>query len=887
MPLVALGLAAATVEHKTKFDAEMLPGVRGAAVTFPLSNSRQLVRTAAGDWLLAFDVPGEGLYLTSAARDVRQGSEFAPPILAVGDEKPGALAQGSKPAGASLVIDGGTAHLAWSDARGVWLATLALPNQAARRMAEIMLRNAAPPKLVAPGGALGDIAIDPERNLVLAWSSSAGVFAGAAGSAHQVAGAGAEPVLSFSRSGRLHLAYRHQKETPFFGKMALDPRIMHTVRENGAWKAPEVAALGLSFVPAIATSGERAVIAFQHEGLKRVRAGSGKYLEDREGGGASIGYAAQSDGGWASGFISRAEEILVRDGSVADGSVGRLYPMVEQKWRPRMAVDKHGVPWVFWPDTTRRHTYFARWLGSGFSDPYECRGAYYAPGEHITVEKHMPGDAAEIGFAYAAAGRLFFGATPVPQLSTTDRRHVLFLDMLEIAETKGVGQRLNHFAKYPRNPVFKPSEPRDWDDYGVTFPNVRLHDGKFTMEYFGHGAGGAAGRWQNGYAESKDGVSWTRPKLGLLEFNGSRDNNLVPWVSNFIDAQEPDPGKRFKGVLIEGHWITNFKRPIAYSPDGIHWRYGEDTVNLTPLLEGNGPSFRDELDIPERRFKAVGRTISQNHRSLGMMWSADLIRWHGDEAVLDVEDPYGKPAMQWRGRYVARTILDPSGDKAGDQIYWGTVWIENGVYLCLYAPYRYDGGYQGALAMSRDGLNYVRIRNGEFILPRGPAGAWDSGFIAVGYGNNAPLRVGDRMRIYYGGVTSHHGTDPWRASAAVGMAELPFDGWAFVSPELATDHGSVTTIPIHVPPGSRARVSLNADIPAGSGSIEVEVLDSATGTPLAGRSRADCDLLRGVRGEAAVRWRGSDRLTTAEASTVRLRFHLNGANTRLYSFWFH
>ena len=29
------------------------------------------------------------------------------------------------------------------------------------------------------------------------------------------------------------------------------------------------------------------------------------------------------------------------------------------------------------------------------------------------------------------------------------------------------------------------------------------------------------------YAESKDGVNWTKPKLGLFEFDGSKQNNIV------------------------------------------------------------------------------------------------------------------------------------------------------------------------------------------------------------------------------------------------------------------------------------------------------------------------------------------------------------------------
>jgi hypothetical protein len=305
-------------------------------------------------------------------------------------------------------------------------------------------------------------------------------------------------------------------------------------------------------------------------------------------------------------------------------------------------------------------------------------------------------------------------------------------------------------------------------------------------------------------------------------------------------------------------------------------------VNLTSLLEGGGPAFRDELDIPERRFKAVGRTMSQSHRALGMMWSADLIHWYGDEAVLDVEDPYGRPAEQWRGRYVADRILDPSGEKGGDQIYWGTIWIENGLYMCFYAPMQYDGGYQGALAVSRDGFNYMRIKNGEFNLPRGPAGAWDSGIIAVGYGINTPLRVGDSVRVYYGGATWHHGTDPWRVPPAIGMAEIRPDGWTYIQP--AGDSGSLTTIPISLAASRSRKLFVNADVSKG-GEIRVELLPAPGKPAVAGYSQSDCRPVAGSAIRSQVSWKSGDALP-AIAGDVRLRFILTGAGTRLFSFWF-
>src|SRR5262249_18302368 len=154
----------------------------------------------------------------------------------------------------------------------------------------------------------------------------------------------------------------------------------------------------------------------------------------------------------------------------------------------------------------------------------------------------------EIGFAYAAAGRLYFGTVPVPSVSTQEDRHILFLDMLEVSSMHGLTRRLGQFEKYPDNPVFRAAEPGSWDDFGVSFPNVRHDQGKFTMEYSGQGYKARA-VLGHGHAESQDGIHWVRPPLGLVEFEGSRQNNQVRWIPNFLDPKEPDPTKRYKGVL--------------------------------------------------------------------------------------------------------------------------------------------------------------------------------------------------------------------------------------------------------------------------------------------------------------------------------------------------
>src|SRR2546423_1636629 len=115
--------APAAVEHKTRFDPEMIPGVTGEQIAFPLSNGRQIVRTPSGQWLLGFDIPAKGLFVSYGPPGRTEGSRFSAPVLVVGNGVPGLLAGGSEPGGLSFAIADGNLHIAWSDRKGVWTAT--------------------------------------------------------------------------------------------------------------------------------------------------------------------------------------------------------------------------------------------------------------------------------------------------------------------------------------------------------------------------------------------------------------------------------------------------------------------------------------------------------------------------------------------------------------------------------------------------------------------------------------------------------------------------------------------------------------------------------------------------------------------------------------------
>ena len=123
---------------------------------------------------------------------------------------------------------------------------------------------------------------------------------------------------------------------------------------------------------------------------------------------------------------------------------------------------------------------------------------------------------------------------------------------------------------------------------------------ELRLWYLGHGdIDGEPTPAQVCYAVSTDGVNWEKPELGLVEFNGSKRNNLLPFeaprtpasCSVLHDPEDPDPARRFK-MVTEDH---PYSITASYSDDGIHWKEGpnnpilkHNAVEPTGLIKFNG-----------------------------------------------------------------------------------------------------------------------------------------------------------------------------------------------------------------------------------------------------------------------------------------------------------
>ena len=146
------------------------------------------------------------------------------------------------------------------------------------------------------------------------------------------------------------------------------------------------------------------------------------------------------------------------------------------------------------------------------------------------------------------------------------------------------------------------------------------------------------------YAESADGISWTKPDLGLVELKGSKRNNAIlpgrpvyPF-GPFVDGRPGVPAEeRYKAVA--RHVGGPQRHLMAYtSADGIHWRTVRDEPIIPQTLENNFDSqnvaFWSEA---EGRYVAYVRHMVGGRRSTARATSADFLDW-SEQTLMSYSD---------------------------------------------------------------------------------------------------------------------------------------------------------------------------------------------------------------------------------------------------------
>lgn len=345
------------------------------------------------------------------------------------------------------------------------------------------------------------------------------------------------------------------------------------------------------------------------------------------------------------------------------------------------------------------------------------------------------------------------------------------------------------------------------------------------------------------YATSRDGITWEKPDLGLIAFDGSTHNNIVardtPNVGVFKDDHDPDSSRRYKMVYDLGMG----KIHIRFSPDGIHWseKLAAEGMPATGDTHNNAfwdPSLGKYL-LFTRQAPNHERTVFRSESSDFLKWSPPVLALHATPEEGKKRQAYCMPVYPYGDGYVGLVMMYNAGTDL-------TVDCE--------------------LAWSPDSLNWARIFPGKPFIPRGPAGSYDAGCIYAQA--NPPVVQDGKMLIFFGGSTAMH--KGWKRHCLPCLARLRPDGFACYEPEDAGHKAIVIAGPMRCT-GQPLRVSVDA----AGGSFRVGVVDQT------GLGIDDCEPITGNVTDGLVRWKGSD-IAGLKGKTVRLRFELDRA--KIYAF---
>jgi hypothetical protein len=506
-------------------------------------------------------------------------------------------------------------------------------------------------------------------------------------------------------------------------------------------------------------------------------------------------------------------------------------------------------------------------------------------------------------------------------------RTILFVDDEDILYRPGTIRRVVEFKRHSPDPVIAPDKP--WEAMlGWTSVYRDPKTGKHQLWYQAYQERRVEDKVMKNvvcYAESMDGITWTKPNLGLFPFYEIKDTNIVligvrggygeRYCNSVVfDERDPDPMKRYKMAYYD--WAPKEGADggsgthVAFSPDGIHWTkhaggivskcsFGSKGMELpfadedgyVEAPQKNGTLRRawrsplcmsDALDVfydpRHEAFVAYGKmwtpwpdgTLAWKH-AMGRMESKDFIHWSKPELITTVND---RDAPQL-------------------EFHTSPVFTYNGMYFSLNQILDRSAGSMDAEFMcSRDGFRWDRSLQGSFAIPRGAPGRFDAGSVIT---NGTPVILEKEVRYYYGGYRGTAiggvGLNEQKLGgkdyhSGVGLVTTPRDRFAAITinpdspvkaqkkdkPKLVNTIGNVTLKALDLT-GVKS-IALNAD--ASKGSVRLEILNE-DGYRLRGFTKDGAVALKADDISLEAAWK-EKKISDLPPGKYMLRVHLEKAD---------
>ena len=493
------------------------------------------------------------------------------------------------------------------------------------------------------------------------------------------------------------------------------------------------------------------------------------------------------------------------------------------------------------------------------------------------------------------------------QVTNIQARRELFVENALISKLIG-GARLQLHRPTPREVSFVCD--KSWEGASCAYMKVFQDGDLYRMYYRGSDVVYTIDGYHSPhpqtacYAESRDGIHWTKPELELFEFKGSKKNNII-WMGSgshnfapFLDTNPDCPKKeRFKALA------GDFRKGLQafVSADGVRFT----PVGQKPVIaKGNFDSLNLAFwDTEAGVYREYHRDVRKG-RDIRTGTSKDFVHWTDPEflsyeAHRDRSEPEDAPPVmdadphnEWPGRVSQLYTNQIIPYYRAPHVYLGfpTRYIDRGwTYSATQLPQYEYRKLRGAESRREgtavtDGM-FMASRNGKHFH------VWSESFIRPG------LRT--RQSWFYGDTYQNHGLVETKSAIEDAPPELSIyvsensfqnhpgqfrrytlriDG--FVSLAAPLSGGELVTAPLRF---EGNRLSLNLSTSA-AGSIRVEIQD-VKGKPIPGYTFADAHELYGDSLNLAAAWKEHETdVSHLAGKPIRLRFVVRDAD--LYSYQF-
>ena len=431
---------------------------------------------------------------------------------------------------------------------------------------------------------------------------------------------------------------------------------------------------------------------------------------------------------------------------------------------------------------------------------------------------------------------------------------IFAFDDRSIPFTRNLKLEMKTPERHSENPVLARGELGTPDCNGIQFYGSIIKDkGLFRMWYIALDEG--LKKWPErkdifrpAYAESTDAVNWTRPSLGLVEYKGNLQNNLLkisPGPMGFINLKvlmepdDPDPQKRYK-MSAQTWWHSDegFGRGTLvtlFSADGYSW----NIVQEFEPIKGAMPV--EAMCLPRHHFEAAGGLYKWNGKyyATGQGCSDhDLHRptpYSGREVLIHRSEDFINWAPTAHVAFVREGQHQSFGCGLGEETHEGVcVWNRNNVLLGFHGIWHGDKDKRWknttidlGFSISNDGLNFREPLTEYIFLRNGEDGAWDQGGVLQGQGFE---NIGEKTYIYYGAWDPRPGGEgageEFPPRGGLGIALLERDRFGSLSPREGNKPADFITEEIPLPEAGMLEIYANATRLGEEATLRIAILDT-------------------------------------------------------------